>query len=353
MGEIAFGASVFALADGAAVVLRERGGAFAERARATLDAPAVAVASAGASFVALSTSGRVSVVDAATGEITRTADGGAGAELLAAASDGAFVAAGPQGVALVAASADGAPMMMDLRGATALSLSPGLLAIGGKDGTLRVLDTRAASALGACRVGGVVRGLARASRAYWVASTEHAIVRVEREAGEAFVIVDAKELDLGELTCDPEVALVAVRVGLHRVALFDLLEGKLRGTLRYEAPVTGVAFAPREAGDTSCLLGVALGGGAFDVVSITTRDGGVAASDGGGEGIAGVAVEIRLKSPEIAAIAARARAGEEPPLALRQRPADASAAPLPTRAAIFWMMAFTAIVLILIWLLRF
>jgi hypothetical protein len=331
MAGFAFGTAALVVAAGDEVVARAPEAPFDERWRHRCGAPAVALAIGGDAVLVLDGRGTVAVLELATGAARRELDVGAGASSLAASEHGALAAAGPAGVVLESAG-DVTPM--DLRGATALALHENRLAIGTGEGAVRLVDVAAARALGASRVGGPVRSIAWSTRGLWVAAIPHALVRVSRDGTEAFQLVDARELELGPLACDPEGAFVAVRIGERKVALFDLLEGRLRANATYAAPVVGVGFGP------AGTLGVGLASGDFDVIDLAA-----------GQGREGKAVELRAKTDDIADLRERVRKGEAPSPELMRRPA-AGGAPKPTAGAILAMIGFALLALLLLYLIR-
>ncbi len=331
MAGFAFGTSVLVLAEASEVVARAPEAPFDERWRRGLGAPVVAIAIGGDGVLVLDARGTVSVLEIATGAVQREIDVGAGAASLAAAEHGGMAAAGPAGVVIERA---GEITPMDLRGATALALHENRLAIGTGEGAVRLVDVAAGRALSACRVGGPVRAIAWSTRGLWVAATPHALARVSRDGTDAYLLVDAKELELGPLACDPEGAFVAVRIGARKVAVVDLLEGRLRADATFSAAVVGVGFGP---GGT---LGVGLASGDFDVIDLVT-----------GRGRDGQSTELRAKIDDIADIRARVRGGEAPSPELMRRPA-AGGAPKPTAGAILAMVGFAVLALLLLYLLR-
>jgi hypothetical protein len=233
-----------------------------------MDAAVVGVGVTAEAIVAVDAAGVFVACDRHLGEVTRTVALERLATGLAASRGGVVAVLGASSVNLVRATGEELRREIDVPGATAVALDADgrRVAVGTKEGAVRVFDVQSGEERGSSRVAAPVKALCWSPRGYWLASTGSNIARVAAGGKDAGALVPTDDLDLGSLAVSEEGALVAVRVGDRKVAIFDLLDGKFQGVVQYERTVGQVEFGP------GAMLGIGLDLGDGNKVDLLTGD---------------------------------------------------------------------------------
>jgi hypothetical protein len=207
----------------------------------------VAVGACDQSAVAVDSDGAIGwyrLMDGAPQEAAECAD-----SLRAAAIDPASArvcAVGTDQVHLVAPG--GAPTAVPVPGACAAAYGQGgrSIGVGTESGTFYALDPASGGAWGSCSVGAPVAGVAWCGLGYWVVSTGTRLVSVAAD-GSAVLQELPLAMDpapLGSVACSEDGVACAVKWGEHRVALIELQNKSVLGSLELAVPVGDVAFGP-------------------------------------------------------------------------------------------------------------
>jgi hypothetical protein len=212
----------------------------------TMSATVVGVGVTGEAIVAVDAAGAFVACDRHLGEVVRTIALERLATGLAVARGGVVAVLGASSVNLVRAHGEEMRREIDVPGASAVAVDADgrRVAVGTRDGAVRVFDVASGEERGSSRVPAPVKGLCWSPRGYWLAATASGIARVGAGGQDTQRLVGTDDLELGSLTCSEEGALLAVRVGTTKVAIFDLLDGKVQGVVEYERTVGQVDFGP-------------------------------------------------------------------------------------------------------------